>query len=146
MFFEDSMDFSFKMPPQSYLIPSCLQCLEKLDSDTTSLEWSQGSVKKISKVDHLSCQICYKIHHRKIQCEKCMLMEEIWVCLLCGFAGCGRYENKHAFYHYEESNHCFSLDMKTGLVWDYRRDVYVHRLPEDILKKGTQENESDYVH
>lgn len=48
--------------------------------------------------------------------------------LLCGNVGCGRYDEAHAFSHYEETSHCYAMDLDTKRVWDYAGDGYVHRL------------------
>ena len=48
--------------------------------------------------------------------------------LICGNVGCGRYDEAHAFSHYQESSHSFAMDVDTQRVWDYGGDGYVHRL------------------
>lgn len=55
----------------------------------------------------------------------------LWQCLICGRVGCGRYEGKHAFKHYESSGHTFAMDLETKRVWDYVGDGYVHRIIQD---------------
>jgi len=42
--------------------------------------------------------------------------------------GCGRYDSAHAFAHWEETKHCYAMDIGTQHVWDYAGDGYVHRL------------------
>lgn len=54
------------------------------------------------------------------------LRENIWVCLVCGHIGCGRYSFKHAERHYQESKHVFSLELATGRIWQYDEDTFVH--------------------
>mmetsp|Transcript_32174 Transcript_32174/g.102481 ORF Transcript_32174/g.102481 Transcript_32174/m.102481 type:complete len:294 (+) Transcript_32174:103-984(+) len=58
----------------------------------------------------------------------CTCEEGLWICLICGFVGCGRYENKHSVEHWQETQHCYSLELATQRVWDYVGDNYVHRL------------------
>lgn len=48
--------------------------------------------------------------------------------LICGNVGCGRYDEAHAFAHYEQTAHAFAMDIATQHVWDYASDGYVHRL------------------
>lgn len=57
------------------------------------------------------------------------------VCLTVGlqllilfFYSKSRYQEKHAVRHWEDTQHCFSLELKSQQVWDYVGDVYVHRL------------------
>ena len=48
--------------------------------------------------------------------------------MICGNIGCGRYDEAHAFAHYEKTSHAFAMDVATQHVWDYANDGYVHRL------------------
>jgi BRCA1-associated protein len=52
----------------------------------------------------------------------------LWICLICGNVGCGRYDSMHAYAHYEATSHSYAMDMSTQRVWDYTGDGYVHRL------------------
>lgn len=61
----------------------------------------------------------------------CGLTEHLWICLICGNVGCGRYDQQHAIHHWEETGHCFSMETNTQRVWDYAEDGYVHRLVQN---------------
>lgn len=52
----------------------------------------------------------------------------LWICLICGNIGCGRYGRAHARAHYESTTHLYALELETQRVWDYAGDGYVHRL------------------
>ncbi|KAI0343098.1 zf-UBP-domain-containing protein [Trametopsis cervina] len=52
----------------------------------------------------------------------------LWICLICGNIGCGRYRRAHAQAHYEATTHLYALELETQRVWDYAGDGYVHRL------------------
>ncbi|THH28576.1 hypothetical protein EUX98_g5615 [Antrodiella citrinella] len=52
----------------------------------------------------------------------------LWICLICGNLGCGRYRRAHAQAHYERTTHLYALELETQRVWDYAGDGYVHRL------------------
>ena len=58
--------------------------------------------------------------------RRCGLAENIWVCMLCGYTGCGRYANQHAKQHYHKCGHTASLELVTGRIWDYLGDTFVH--------------------
>jgi len=68
-------------------------------------------------------------------CSACATTESLWICLICGHVGCGRYsDGKHAQAHYASSGHLFALDIDTQRCWNYAADEYVHRI---VMIKGT---------
>jgi len=67
------------------------------------------------------------------ECATCHSTEHLWVCLICGNVGCGRYENAHAYEHYRQTDHLYSLEIETQRVWDYAGDGYVHRLIQNAV-------------
>ena len=58
--------------------------------------------------------------------DECNLCENIWLCLVCSHAGCGRYTKQHAEMHFRQSRHPFALELVTGRIWDYAHDTFVH--------------------
>lgn len=44
------------------------------------------------------------------------LLQDLWICLICGHIGCGRYHSKHAVAHWRETQHCYALDLETQRV------------------------------
>jgi len=61
-------------------------------------------------------------------CADCDSTTSLWICLICGNIGCGRYGRAHAHAHYERTTHLYALELETQRVWDYAGDGYVHRL------------------
>ncbi|KAK0129880.1 hypothetical protein ONS96_000426 [Cadophora gregata f. sp. sojae] len=61
-------------------------------------------------------------------CSVCDSTDDLWICLICGSVGCGRYKGGHAKDHWKESAHNFALEIETQHVWDYAGDMWVHRL------------------
>ena len=61
-------------------------------------------------------------------CSSCPSTTNLWICLICGNIGCGRYGQAHAQAHYESTTHLYALELETQRVWDYAGDGYVHRL------------------
>jgi BRCA1-associated protein len=61
-------------------------------------------------------------------CNSCSSTTNLWICLICGNIGCGRYGRAHAHAHYESTTHLYALELETQRVWDYAADIYVHRL------------------
>jgi BRCA1-associated protein len=67
-------------------------------------------------------------------CAKCAMHQTLWVCLTCGFVGCGRYSNKHSVEHFQETGHPYSLELATLRIWAYddvEHGGYAHRV--DLL-------------
>eukprot|EP00977_Amphora_coffeiformis_P005847 scaffold1225_cov164-Amphora_coffeaeformis.AAC.23 len=67
-----------------------------------------------------------------IVCGVCRMQQTLWVCMTCGFLGCGRYSNKHAADHFVDSGHPFSLELATLRIWDYVTGGFVQRT--DLLE------------
>ena len=61
-------------------------------------------------------------------CSACSSTTNLWICLICGNVGCGRYGRAHAQAHYQTTTHLYALELETQRVWDYAGDGYVHRL------------------
>jgi BRCA1-associated protein len=138
-------------------LPTCPVCLERMDSSVTGLltilcqhtfhchclsKWGEGS-----------CPVCrYSqntlttkstasggagtglsattdgVSEDQNVCAICGTTENLWICLICGHIGCGRYQEKHAYHHYYETSHLYALELESQRVWDYAGDGYVHRL------------------
>lgn len=58
----------------------------------------------------------------------CHCTKHLWMCLVCGHVGCGRFSGRHAYAHFEETGHTFAYELDSQRVWDYAGDQYVHRL------------------
>lgn len=67
-----------------------------------------------------------------VVCGVCRMQQTLWVCMTCGFLGCGRYSNKHAADHFVDSGHPFSLELATLRIWDYVTGGFVQRT--DLLE------------
>lgn len=125
-------------PPTPILteLPTCPVCLERMDATTTGLLTIPCQhtfhCQCLSKWKDGSCPVCRysQLGASKTpgRCAVCQARENLWICLICGHIGCGRYDNAHAFDHYEATGHCYAMDLDTQRVWDYLSDGYVHRL------------------
>ncbi|KAK7336014.1 hypothetical protein VNO80_28209 [Phaseolus coccineus] len=114
--------------------PTCPVCLERLDQDTggilTTICNHSFHCSCISKWADSSCPVCRYCQQQaeKSICFVCQTTENLWICVICGYVGCGRYKGGHAIIHWKETQHCYSLEVETKRVWDYVGDNYVHRL------------------
>lgn len=139
--------------PSTYVeLATCPVCLERLDSDITGIVTIQCQhsyhCSCLSKWKEDRCPVCRYSSKSKIdndtnnedesridtsKCLKCEGTSNLWICLVCGHVGCGRYENEHAVEHFKLTGHCFAMDSETQRVWDYVRDGYVHRLVQNEI-------------
>lgn len=52
--------------------------------------------------------------------QSCLcLLQNLWICLICGHIGCGRYVSRHAYKHFEETQHTYAMQLTNHRVWDY---------------------------
>ncbi|RKP10708.1 hypothetical protein THASP1DRAFT_9531, partial [Thamnocephalis sphaerospora] len=126
-------------------LPTCPVCLERMDARVTGLvtvvcqhtfhcrclgKWGGGRcpVCRYSLTDAPTVGGEQTGHLPGNQCAVCSATENLWICLICGHIGCGRYVEAHAWQHYEQTGHLYSLELETQRVWDYAGDGYVHRL------------------
>ncbi|KAI7995132.1 BRAP2 RING ZnF UBP domain-containing protein 2, partial [Camellia lanceoleosa] len=81
----------------------------------------------ISKWADSSCPVCRycKQQPKKSICFVCQTSENLWICVICGFVGCGRYEG-HSIRHWKETQHCYSLELEMQQVWDYAGHNYLN--------------------
>lgn len=136
-------------------LPTCPVCLERMDESITGLQHIQchhtTQCYCIDKWGHSQCPICRysqkpvltsssakrNVHYEyeQIQCEcfECSSTESLWICMICGHIGCGRYQEAHAYDHFMETNHLYALEIETQRVWDYLGDGYVHRLIQNTV-------------
>jgi BRCA1-associated protein len=71
-----------------------------------------------------SCPVCrYCMYSNSSsstsRCAQCGTTSNLWICLICGHVGCGRYKSGHANHHWQQSSHCYALELETQRVWDY---------------------------
>ncbi|KAJ4359774.1 uncharacterized protein N0V89_000330 [Didymosphaeria variabile] len=134
-------------PPTPSLVelPTCPVCLERMDETTgllTILCQHVFHCACLEKWRGSGCPVCrytqndaFTSHNRALdgdapdnECSVCGSTQNLWICLICGNIGCGRYDSAHAFAHYETTNHTYAMDVVSQHVWDYAGDGYVHRL------------------
>ncbi|KAG0656599.1 hypothetical protein C6P45_002638 [Maudiozyma exigua] len=130
-------------------LPTCPVCLERMDSQTTGLITIPCQhtfhCQCLDKWKNSRCPVCrfssFRLSRDSLlkqmgdspKCNTCDSHDNLWVCLVCGNMGCGRYNSKHAIQHFENTSHCFAMDIKTQRVWDYAGDNYVHRLVQNEI-------------
>ncbi|XP_063089362.1 ubiquitin carboxyl-terminal hydrolase 45 isoform X2 [Cavia porcellus] len=70
------------------------------------------------------CSECLK--ERRFYDGQPVFPSDIWLCLKCGFQGCGRNsENQHSLKHFKSSrpeSHCIIINLSTWIIWCYECD------------------------
>ena len=62
------------------------------------------------------CRYCQETAASASRCQVCSSASDLWICLICGHVGCGRYKDKHAVDHWQETSHCYALELQTQRV------------------------------
>ena len=117
-------------------LPSCAVCLERLDPSVSGVytllcthSFHSGCLRRWQDS---SCPVCRHVQEESTEggtaCERCGTQEKVWICLVCGHVGCGRYGCGAGLLHNEQTCHNFAMELETQRVWDYAGDNYVHRL------------------
>uniref|UniRef100_A0A1I8FRV0 UBP-type domain-containing protein n=1 Tax=Macrostomum lignano TaxID=282301 RepID=A0A1I8FRV0_9PLAT len=86
----------------------------------------------LDKWHEASCPVCRYVATPQSSdgnsCSLCGDTDSLWICLICGYVGCGRYTGGHAYEHFRSTSHTFAMEVGTDRVWDYCGDNFVHRL------------------
>lgn len=122
-------------------LPNCPVCLERMDESVdgilTILCNHAFHMKCLAQWGDTSCPVCRFLQTpEEVADNKCMTcgsQESLWICLVCGNVGCGRYYGQHAHSHFLETQHTYAMQLGNNRVWDYAGDNYVHRL---VQSKG----------
>ena len=48
--------------------------------------------------------------------------DDMWVCLVCGFVGCGASRTNHIEAHYNSQLHAYAMNTVTKRVWNFAGD------------------------
>nr|XP_022905932.1 BRCA1-associated protein-like [Onthophagus taurus] len=127
-------------PPGHTELPTCPVCLERMDESIdgvlTILCNHAFHASCLEKWGDSTCPVCRCVQSpeqaESSECDRCGKSgpspDALWICLICGHVGCGRYQGGHAASHYRESGHCYALQLGSHRVWDYKGDNFVHRL------------------
>jgi len=108
-------------------LPTCPVCLDRLDTSSsgvvTTLCNHSFHCECLSRWEDDTCPVCrYCLGGEEGEeaataaCEVCGVHDNLWMCLLCGHVGCGRYSHEHALEHFRNSGHTYSIELATQRV------------------------------
>jgi len=123
-------------PQALFQLPTCVVCLERMDCAITGLVTTACNHsfhrRCLAKWEDSTCPVCRftlsEEEDASPACMACGSRSDLWMCLICGHVGCGRYNACHALDHFSTSGHAYALEVSTQRVWDYAGDGFVHRL------------------
>lgn len=126
-------------PIGSTELPTCPVCLERLDNHISGIvttvcnhKFHNECLLRWADTSCPVCRYCLTSGSDASRCSTCDTNRDLWICLICGHVGCGRYHSGHARQHWQQSSHCYALELSSQRVWDYINDAYVHRLVHSI--------------
>ncbi|KAI6171998.1 hypothetical protein M3Y98_00924100 [Aphelenchoides besseyi] len=115
-------------------LPTCAVCLERMDDGVLTILCNHSFHSECLQQcgQDITCPVC-RFHQTPElipdqTCSECGRTSDLWMCLICGNIGCGRYAEGHAYKHFEATSHTFTLRLGKNIVWDYVGDNFVHRL------------------
>ena len=75
----------------------------------------------ISNYNFLPLEEFKNLSFKNLKCECCSEVKELWICINCGKAFCGRYVKNHYYSeHYSKNKvHCICISMLDLSVWCY---------------------------
>uniref|UniRef100_A0A915PZM3 BRCA1-associated protein n=1 Tax=Setaria digitata TaxID=48799 RepID=A0A915PZM3_9BILA len=114
-------------------LPTCAVCLERMDDGVLTILCNHTfHAECLEQWADTTCPVCRHSQTPELvadqKCSVCGKATDLWICLVCGNIGCGRYVEGHAYRHFEATSHTFTLEIGGERVWDYAGDNYVHRL------------------
>uniref|UniRef100_A0A8R1U1K3 BRCA1-associated protein n=2 Tax=Onchocerca TaxID=6281 RepID=A0A8R1U1K3_ONCVO len=114
-------------------LPTCAVCLERMDDSVLTILCNHTfHAECLEQWADTTCPVCRYSQTPEMvadqKCSVCGKTTDLWICLVCGNIGCGRYVEGHAYRHFETTSHTFTLEIGGERVWDYAGDNYVHRL------------------
>lgn len=131
-------------------LPTCTVCLRRISHTASKIPASDvfpvnsgysGNLDYCKTCNlygtHLEFERCQEFEEyngaplAKAECNTCCVGENLWLCLVCSHAGCGRYTKQHAELHFQRTRHSFALELVTGRIWDYSHDTFVHFVDEN---------------
>eukprot|EP01029_Cantina_marsupialis_P022269 TRINITY_DN54281_c0_g1_i1.p1 TRINITY_DN54281_c0_g1~~TRINITY_DN54281_c0_g1_i1.p1 ORF type:complete len:422 (+),score=108.80 TRINITY_DN54281_c0_g1_i1:137-1402(+) len=125
---EETMEPHFKFSG----CPVCLENVKEDDPLITTLCCHVFHTQCLSQWEDERCPLCrYVMTTSSDHCDMCCEEDDLHMCLICGFVGCGTEEGSHAYEHFENTGHAYSVELDSQRVWDFSGGGFVHRLVQN---------------
>ncbi|CCW66465.1 unnamed protein product [Phytomonas sp. Hart1] len=128
-----------------YFLPTCALCADRLEASLTGMAAETqpaparpggGRGRRCGCLAASTCAVCRVLYQAQTNasargravCEACKQAGDPWICLICGYVGCSRYQAMHAKAHCLARQHFFSMNLLTQQIWDYCGDAFVHQV------------------
>ncbi|KAI4967983.1 hypothetical protein ZWY2020_006881 [Hordeum vulgare] len=160
--YTSSTELDLIPPVGSTELPTCPVCIERLDQDISGIgatncdhSFQCSCVSMWVSSSCPVCQFCQKLSEAPTNptCSVCRTSENLWICVICGFVGCGRYKEGHSIRHWKGTQHCYSLDLETqhmgGVMFSSKADTIVdeyNRLLASQLETQLREAKKEREH
>jgi len=136
---EQCNESDYSSPSSGTELPYCTICLERMDESVSTVMTILCNHKFhsscLAQWEDPTCPVCRYVQTPEIAhdqvCMDCQSTDDLWICLVCGYVGCGRYAGGHAHAHFLDTEHCYSMQLGHNRVWDYVGDNFVHRLVQN---------------
>ena len=120
-------------------LPYCTICLERMDESVSTVLTILCNHKFhsdcLAQWEDSTCPVCRYVQTPEVvteqACSDCESAADLWICLLCGYVGCGRYAGGHAQQHFMDTQHCYNMELGHNRVWDYGGDNFMHMLVQN---------------
>uniref|UniRef100_A0A8C5P4Z8 BRCA1 associated protein n=1 Tax=Jaculus jaculus TaxID=51337 RepID=A0A8C5P4Z8_JACJA len=109
-------------------LPKCTVCLERMDESVNGILTTLCNHSFHSQCLQRWDDTTFTVNPFPPPQNLKQPSTNLWICLICGHIGCGRYVSRHAYKHFEETQHTYAMQLTNHRVWDYAGDNYVHRL------------------
>lgn len=104
----------------------------------------------LAQWEDTTCPVCRYMQTPEVvaeqRCSECLSAEDLWICLICGYVGCGRYVGGHSHAHFLSTAHAYTMELGQNRVWDYVGDNFVHRLMQTDSADGKLVESGDRGH
>ena len=69
----------------------------------------------LAQWEDTTCPVCRYVQSPDVvaeqRCSECSSADDLWICLICGYVGCGRYVGGHSHAHFLATEHSYTMEL-----------------------------------